>query len=598
MGRIYDSRLVAGTGALIDRLGLDPAWVAYLAMLWLQAGVLFGQVAVGFGVSGRAVVLHLGLLGLLTVFQAALWTLLPVGRAGRCWGRPLLAAVVQLVLLLLYLANLGSVLTISSRFDASLVTLYLADPLPMVAAAGIHPLTAVVGLVLLATACFAANVLIVRHWARDRTRWPGPTGLSVLGMGAYLLVQPQMLAAEFLHRLEGAQPRNFAPAVMLAPSGPREVLTYPDTGPVTPRPLILITIDSVRADTMQVYGAATRNTPFLARLRAEGRLRAYDDAYALCTSSYCGLIGILASRYWSGMTGQLGNLPDALKAHGYRNLFFLSGHHRTYFQLAEHYGEQIDVYRDVWNRGDRHINEDSAMLDWLDETPIGETPREFMWFHLMGAHRLAYRNEDSDLEVLDWGASGSRRPADDALATHVRRYHIGLREADGVIEQIFARLDAAKMLDDALVVITSDHGEYLGENGLTGHGKPPTWPITAVPLLVYGGGAQDWPDRAPASSVDIAPTFLHAIGAPIPDQWAGIALQQPTRRCAVESGSTGNRVLTARIGDADVRLWEVTGKGKGEFLAPARASAPPVDPVTGPAQQQTAAQVRSCLAAR
>lgn len=214
----------------------------------------------------------------------------------------------------------------------------------------------------------------------------------------------------------------------------------------------------------------------------------------------------------------------------------------------------------------------------------------------MAAHPLAYRSGQSDLAVADWGSAGSNRPADQALAAYIERYHAGLREADRVIEQVFARLDAAGILEDALVIITSDHGEHLGEGGLTGHGKPPVYPLTNVPLLVYGEGAEDWPARHPASVVDVAPTFLHAIGAPTPVQWDGVALQLPTQRCAVESASDGHRVLTTREGKRDFRLWEIDGKN--EFLGPLKDAILPAKAVAGPETKIMATRARNCLSDR
>ena len=204
MDRNRYTTVIPAARALAARLGLDCAWVGYIAMLWLQSTLLFAQVGAGYRLSAKAVVLHLALIGLIAVLQATFWNTLPGKGALHRWGRPIVAGTIQLVLLLLYLANFGSLVTISSRFNASLVAVYLSDPLPLVAASGFHPALAGAALVLLALMCVGTNIFLVRRWASDNTTTPLSLAFATLGVAAYVLLIPQMDKAEFLHRLEGA----------------------------------------------------------------------------------------------------------------------------------------------------------------------------------------------------------------------------------------------------------------------------------------------------------------------------------------------------------------------------------------------------------
>jgi arylsulfatase A-like enzyme len=100
------------------------------------------------------------------------------------------------------------------------------------------------------------------------------------------------------------------------------------------------------------------------------------------------------------------------------------------------------------------------------------------------------------------------------------------------------------MLDNALVIISADHGEYLGEFNRFHHGQEPYEPVSRIPLLVYDPLNPKYPDRQLSSQVDIAPTFLYAIGARIPSNWQGIPLQIKTPRSSVSiaSGDTSGMV--------------------------------------------------------
>ena len=102
-----------------------------------------------------------------------------------------------------------------------------------------------------------------------------------------------------------------------------------------------------------------------------------------------------------------------------------------------------------------------------------------------------------------------------------------MRQADGIIRDVFAALRAKQYLDDAIVVVTGDHGEGLASGtGRTagilcrrGHPHPDA-------VLRHAGAL--YPDLTFAAQVDIAPTILDRLGLPIPESWEGQSLLAPS----------------------------------------------------------------------
>ena len=327
-----------------------------------------------------------------------------------------------------------------------------------------------------------------------------------------------------------------------------EVQSYISDPSIKPRPLVLITIDALRSDQMGVYGSALNNTPFLSSLLKTHQLKRFDVAHSICTISFCGLPGTLRSNYWSGLKKRSPTISDALKDHGYQTIFLLGGDHTNFSVLKKFYGSNIDFYKDGSVDPGQYPNDDLEVLQMLKSLHLTDPQSSFLFIHLMSVHEAGLRHE----QFKKWQPSvvpvfSGSIPSKEYETAYRNNYNNGILQADEMIRTIFKELKNKGILDNALVIISADHGEYLGEFNRFHHGQEPYEPVSRIPLLVYDPLNSKYPNRKLASQVDIVPTFLYAIGATIPSSWQGIPLQVKTARSSISIASGETTGVVALI---------------------------------------------------
>ena len=281
--------------------------------------------------------------------------------------------------------------------------------------------------------------------------------------------------------------------------------------------VLLVTIDTLRADALGAYGHAGARTPRMDRLAAEGVRFAFAHAHNVVTlPSHA---NILSGRYPfdhgvrenSGFRFPRGaqTLATLLRARGYRTAAFVSA-----FPLDSRFGldEGFEVYDDRLGDADAtpdfHVQERpgprtvEAARAWLDATP---GPR-FCWVHLYEPHS-PYAPPFEWRGRVPSAYDGEVAAADDGLAP--------------LLDPLLAQGAASR----TLVVLTSDHGEGLGEHGEATHGTFAYETTLRVPLILHAPGV-----FAPrvvtegARHVDILPTVLDALAMPVPEGIAGRSL--------------------------------------------------------------------------
>ena len=295
------------------------------------------------------------------------------------------------------------------------------------------------------------------------------------------------------------------------------------------RHVILIIVDSLRADRMQVYGYGRPTTPFLTGLVKNGRMRKVESAFSTCSESLCGITSTLASREFPYLSARTYNLHDVLRDQGYATWFLLSGNHSAWNGLAQFYradagrlfdGEQTQRYT---------MDDDRLVLEGLERVPPASADQPaFFYVHLMSTHYLGVQFEQSHVFTRqdDQVAPGLEPYKILQQLNKPDRYDDKVRQADGIIRDLFAAFAAKHYLDDALVVVTGDHGEGLGERHWA-HGWDLHTEDIQIPLLIYDEPDARYPDLTFGAQVDVAPTILDRLGLPIPASWDGESLLTP-----------------------------------------------------------------------
>jgi arylsulfatase A-like enzyme len=294
--------------------------------------------------------------------------------------------------------------------------------------------------------------------------------------------------------------------------------------------VVLIIIDSLRADHMQVYGYQRPTTPFLSRLVESGRMKRVDAAFSTCSESFCGITSTLSGREFRDITARDFQIQDVLRDEGYQTWFVLSGNHRAWNGLPQFYHVTGDAFFDGSQTRRYTMDDDRLVLEGLERVPPASPDHPtFFYLHLMSTHYLGVQLPESHVFTSpdDRVSPGLEPYKILERLNKPDRYDDKVRQADDIVRQIFDALAAKHYLDDAVVVVTADHGEGLGERHWA-HGWHLYNEDIRIPLLLYDVPAATYSNLAFATQVDIAPTILDRLGLPIPASWEGQSLLAPT----------------------------------------------------------------------
>ena len=278
--------------------------------------------------------------------------------------------------------------------------------------------------------------------------------------------------------------------------------------PGAPHDVVLVTIDTLRADRLGVYGSKDVETPTLDRIAREGAMAPEAMVHvALTRPSHISLFtGLLPYQH-----GIRDNVSPALGSHvptlaallgqsGFRTGAFVSSivlskqsgldrGFEVYSDRFEAEGDDVRFLNTLQKRGDQTLGE---ALEWLENLP--REARIFLWLHLYDPH-------DPYEPPEPYATRYAGRPYDGEVAW-----------TDELIGRLDAALERVGRRQGALLAITSDHGEGLGEHQESAHGFFVYQTTLKVPLILRGPGIPP-NTQLPVTvrSVDLLPTVLEML---------------------------------------------------------------------------------------
>ncbi len=331
-----------------------------------------------------------------------------------------------------------------------------------------------------------------------------------------------------------------------------------------PRTVVLISLDTLRADRLGIHGNTPDVSPRIDALANDAIV--YDRAFAPAPWTLPSHMSMLTGLdpVAHGMRNDdhrlapgIVTLAEALQEEGFLTAAFTDG---GFVDSAYGFADGFTDYEDDRD-GDQEDNGWKRILpdaiDWLED--LDDTERAFVFLHTFDAH-APFRNESPYPDVVE---EFRKRPVGNNPRDHLlprleyfgqqakfelheygrleellNDYDAGVHIADRGTGAIVDTLRELGRYDDALIIVTSDHGESMLEQGLhVGHGMFLSSNETHIPLVMKlpGGRHAGTRSHAIVDLVDIAPTVLDVVEAP------AVADMQGQSLAAVADGAKRTR---------------------------------------------------------
>ena len=290
--------------------------------------------------------------------------------------------------------------------------------------------------------------------------------------------------------------------------------------------VVLISFDTVRADHLGAYGYGRPTSPNVDALAAKSLVfdRAISQAPwtlpahgSMLSGLYPSRLGVLRYPATRTLPDKNTVLPEVFRAAGYATAGFTGGGF-----VSDHYGfdRGFDVYENLGRRFEHNLD---ATIEWVDKHK-----REpfFLFVHGYDAHR-PYYSKDLDKKALGLPAGvaadqshfclGEDRAEPDAagLEKIVRYYDASIHHGDRAIGVLLKALEQLHLMDNTVILLTSDHGEEFFEHGNCDHVRFLYEETVHVPYVLYVPrlvpDARRIGGLVPAS-ISVARTLLDAVG--------------------------------------------------------------------------------------
>lgn len=340
------------------------------------------------------------------------------------------------------------------------------------------------------------------------------------------------------NHFKSTKPLLLALIVTLIISGTLSFHSRPSTKKTN---IVLITIDALRADHLSAYGYKRDTSPNIDALANNGILfrRAIAQSShtppcmgSIASSTFVTTHGIFT---WGNPIRSIPTLPKVLKSYQFRTIFITDN--PTMNEGLPHLTDGFDI-----------VDQTPISANGITQQAVKSIPNNkpfFMWLHFMDAHNYTpdqrnasrYFNDPNYNATLtlpitqctknSYGYNGIPECLTQRLSVRNNNPDHYIALYDAAIHDIDEQIGSLRLQlpHDTLFIITSDHGELLGEHGYYfHHGYFLYQPLLHIPLIL------SHPDMAPvkyvipdpvSANIDIAPTILSFLGLPIPNTFKG-----------------------------------------------------------------------------
>ncbi len=328
------------------------------------------------------------------------------------------------------------------------------------------------------------------------------------------------------------------------------------------RNLVLISLDTVRADHVGGSFAGVQLTPRFDELAAQGTvfreaIAPYNATTASHMTLFTGVYPVLheVTHPVMRLPDSISTLAETLARKGFQTSAVTED---AMISATSGFNRGFDFYRenrDVIGLASSVEQTVQQGIDWLDSH---QGQRFFLFLHTYAAHS-PYVPPKEFLELFPDSSSEAQSDRERRFGKIKRSYAAEVRYADATFAKLFAAMERLGVLRDTVVVVTADHGEELGEHGLLGHAKTVYDEVTRVPLIFWAPGLV--PSGAvvedEVSLVDVMPTILELLRIDVPAGLHGVSLLAAMNGKTEGLGATrfaegrsedqaGKRLVTAR----------------------------------------------------
>lgn len=270
--------------------------------------------------------------------------------------------------------------------------------------------------------------------------------------------------------------------------------------------VVLISIDTLRADHLSMYGYQTETTPFLASMAKKGIV--FDRVIVPMPSTTPSHGSMLTGQYPSRHGSTALSVPILPEAETITEALAKNGYYTAGAVAVSHIGRagHFDQgFNDFSDPDGPQRNGDAVNLDLFKfvarwRKTSARKPL-FLFAHYFDCHA-----------PYGWWRGVETDPATLPVRERITRYDESIRHVDNLIANLHRQLGSLGLLENTIFIVTADHGEQIGDRGLAAGHADIYGETVYVPLIVFGSGIPKARVTEAVSTLDITPSIAAAAG--------------------------------------------------------------------------------------